>query len=199
MESNGGGADLQTMNERQRFHRHKCFDFGPGCVEIDSTYPGGRLGVVFHVPPVALNEHECERLGQFLMEASVWMKERRSFTSDPKGTVVYAITDGDAHHKIGKAVNFANRLKQLQTGNGRRLRLVAFLRVDDERTAYIAETAAKRSLADFQAVGEWFECNSHHALQALYEAAAVAGVEWPPISVCVGHDDDTKQEAATYV
>lgn len=172
------------------------FDFGNGWAEVNSLFPGSRLCVFIRIQSGApVSSRQCRSLADFLMRAADWIDEHYMPSDCPEGVVVYVITDGHSHHKIGKAVNFQKRLKQLQTGNGRRLRLVAYLRTDDEHIAYVAETAAKRSLDAFKAVGEWFECNSHHAFQALHEAAHEAGIECRPVSVCVGHDDGLEQEA----
>jgi len=184
------------MAGEQRFYKNKCFDFGPGWAEIDSPFDTSRLGVCLHIQGgTPLNSYECKRLAGFLNDCASWIEETERLPQSPRGIVVYAITDGHSHHKIGKAVNFANRLKQLQTGNGRKLALVAYVRVNTEHVAFTIESAAKKWLAEFQAVGEWFECNSHYALQALYEAASYAGVDSVPVSVCVGHEDAELEEA----
>ena len=142
--------------------------------------------------PVLEAAKECRKA---LDEASRGAGSCAGKSRGPIGIIVYAISDGTGQHKIGKAVNFHNRLKQLQTGNGRKLSLVAYLSVNSEHIAYSVESAAKKWLGEFQAVGEWFECNSHYALQALYEAASYAGVDSVPVSVCVGHEDAELEEA----
>jgi hypothetical protein len=142
--------------------------------------------------PVLEAAKECRKA---LSEASRDALIPAGKSRGPIGIIVYAISDGTGHHKIGKAVNFHNRLKQLQTGNGRKLCLVAYLTVNSEHTAYSVESAAKQWLSEFQAVGEWFECNSHYAFQALYEAASSAGVDSVPVSVCVGYEDEEVEEA----
>lgn len=166
-------------------------DFGPGWCEVRGLFSTSRPGVCIHMEtPVPLNAHQCRLLANYLLNAADWLDGYNAAASIPDGIVVYAISDGHSHHKIGKAVNFEKRLKQLQTGNGRRLRLVAYLQCNTEHLAYVAESAAKRSLADCRAVGEWFECNSHFALQALEEAAIECGIEYGAVSVCVGHEDE---------
>jgi hypothetical protein len=178
------------------FYKHKCFDFGHGWAEIDSAYETSRLGVKLHVQAgCPLNQQECRRLAAFLSECADWLDELDVPTTSPDGIVVYVITDGHLHHKIGKAVDFQKRLKQLQTGNGRKLSLVAYLRVNTEQLALRVEAVAQEWLTELRAVGEWFECNSHTALQALYEAASIVGVDSVPISVCVGHEEMNLEEA----
>lgn len=173
-----------------------CFDFGPGWAVVDSAFPGSRLGVCLHIQSgEVLNSFQCSKLAGFLKEAEQWLDNCDEPTDPPLHPVIYVITDGHSHHKVGKANNFERRLKQLQTGNGRRLRLVAYLRVNDDHLAYVAESAAKSSLQEFRAVGEWFACNSHNAFQALHDAAHTVGIAYRPISVCVGHEDDERQEA----
>jgi hypothetical protein len=65
------------------------------------------------------------------------------------GEVVYAITDGSAI-KVGKTRGHpAERLKDLQTGNPRLLRLVAY-------TTHLTEAQAHRRLARCRLSREWF-------------------------------------------
>jgi hypothetical protein len=174
-----------------RLHRHKCFDFGPGWAEIDSAFETSRLGVKLHVQAgCPLNQNDCRRLAAFLSESADWLDELDAPSKSPEGIVVYVITDGHMHHKIGKAVDFQKRLKQLQTGNGRKLSLVAYLRVNTEHLALRVESAAHEWLSELRAVGEWFECESQTALQALYEAASKVGVDSLPTSVSLGEATD---------
>lgn len=107
----------------------------------------------------------------------------------PVGFVVYAISDGDEFHKIGVAVNVEKRIKQLQTGNPRKLILSAFVRCKSQTQAYLIESAAKRSLAEFKAVGEWFRCSSFYALQSLYEGASELGHNEEPVVVRIVTED----------
>jgi hypothetical protein len=128
-----------------------------------------------------LDPGNCRRLAAFLCEAADWLDSTRTTNGLPSGIVVYAISDGHEHYKIGKAVDVSKRIKQLQTGNGRQLELAAYLPCPSEGIAYRVETAAKRSLADCQAVGEWFMCRGDYAVQALYEGADAVGLLERPV------------------
>lgn len=159
-------------------------DFGHCVTEITEMFEGHGLGVLLRPDGSGfMLPSECRRLAEFLIEAAEWLESRDNGPGLPDGTVVYAISDGHAHHKIGKAVNIRKRLKQLQTGNGRKLRLVAYLRCENESLAYQAESAAKRSIADCRSVGEWFECDSHTAIHALHEAQQLVGIVNPPVEM----------------
>ena len=98
----------------------------------------------------------------------------------PVGVVVYAISDGYEHHKIGVASNVEKRMKTLQTGCPRRLVLSSYVECLDQHEAYRIESAAKKALSDKQAVGEWFQINSYDALQALHEAVDSCGFPHVP-------------------
>jgi hypothetical protein len=98
----------------------------------------------------------------------------------PVGIVVYAISDGHEHHKIGVASNVQKRMKSLQTGCPRKLVLSSYVECYDQHEAYRIESAAKKVLADKQAVGEWFEINSYDAVQALHEAVESCGLPHVP-------------------
>lgn len=172
-----------------RFQR--VFDFGFGWAELGFRVSPVWPGVSFRLThPGSLNAADCRKLSAWLCHAADMLDAYHASSDGPHGTVVYVITDGTAHHKVGKAVSFKKRLQQLQTGNGRPLTLVAYLPCDSEGSAFIAERAVKRSLSEYQAVGEWFKCNSHYAFQALQEAAFECNLEWAPVAVNVGHDDE---------
>lgn len=79
-------------------------------------------------------------------------------TTPERGTqgFVYCISDGTAV-KIGRTSNHpSNRIAELQTGNPRLLKLLAFVETDD---ATAAEIAMHRKFAHLNVLGEWFE---HH-------------------------------------
>jgi hypothetical protein len=98
----------------------------------------------------------------------------------PVGVVVYAISDGHEHHKVGVASNVQKRMKSLQTGCPRQLILSSYVECYDQHEAYRIESAAKKALADKQAVGEWFQINSYEAVQALHEAVHSCGLLHTP-------------------
>ena len=178
----------RTMADSE-FFRGKCFDYGEGWAEITSAFDFSPLGVELHPTCLGVNDsYGCRQLAGFLLRAADWLDATRSTKTIPVGVVVYAITDGNDHHKIGKAVNVGKRIKQLQTGNGRKLKLAAYLPCPCEFTAYRVEAAAQRSLSEFQAMGEWFCCNTSNAVQALYEGADAVGLMERPIVLV----DDTE-------
>lgn len=171
-------------------HVYETFDFGPGWCVIGAPWPNSRPAVVIHLEARPLSARDCRKLAEWLCESADWLDGYEAHSSDPIGPVVYAITDGAGHHKIGKAVDFSKRVKQLQTGNGRRLSLVAYLQCSSDQVALRAESAAHKSLHDCKACGEWFECNSHFAFQALHEAAIACRLDYGPVDVRVGHDQE---------
>ena len=176
-------------SERQQvFYPGRVFDYGAGWAHVTSCYPFSRLGVELNREGSGiLSADQCRMLSRFLADAADWLE---SVSKDnPFGAVVYAISDGHSHHKIGKAVNLKNRLKQLQTGNGRKLKLVGYLPCTCESVAFRAEAAAKKWLASQNSVGEWYECDSYYAMQSLYEAGEAIGLSTVPVEVeiVIGH------------
>lgn len=155
--------------------------------ELDDFGPAVKIHVTAGEPVFA---ETCERFASWLIHAAKMIRERNV---NPETSVVYAITDGSAH-KVGKAVSLSKRMKQLQTGNGKQLRVVCFCRARDEREAYELESAVHKSLSQYQMTGEWFSCNSHIVFDAMYQSADAIGALQRPVMVCVGHEDE--QEAA---
>lgn len=106
------------------------------------------------------------RLEQYVINQAPLMP-----ASIPSGYCVYVISDGNGHCKIGKAVDVARRLKELQTGNASELRVSTCLVCDSDHESYRAERAAHKILEERRASGEWFLVSERHAEQTLYEAA----------------------------
>ena len=172
------------MDDANDLHRGYCYDYGAGWAEITSCFETSPLGVELHREGSGvLNFHECRRLAAFLNKAADWLEKTRRNSGSPIGTLVYLISDSHEHFKVGKAVNVATRIKQLQTGNGRRLRLTAYLPCSSEGVAYRAETFVKRWLKPYRASGEWFKCDGETAVMALYEAAESLGFGYTPIQM----------------
>jgi hypothetical protein len=158
-------------------------DFGEMWATIRSQFhDGGRIGVELNRSGSGLvNAKECRRIATFLEEAADWLDDLEKPSSGPIGPVVYAITDGDGRCKIGKAVDIKKRMKQLQTGNPKQLRLAAYLRCGCASLAIRAESASHRALDGCRLYGEWFKCDVHTALQALYEGGSAVGIERHPV------------------
>jgi predicted GIY-YIG superfamily endonuclease len=69
-----------------------------------------------------------------------------------QGGYIYVISDGDGY-KIGVAKNPERRLKQLQTGNQKKL-VLEF--IDYKNEPYKIEKSLHRSFHKFKTNGEWF-------------------------------------------
>ncbi len=164
--------------------RGYCYDFGAGYAEVDCCFDTAPLGVALNLEGCGvLNASQCRMLASFLSRAADWLDKTRANSGFPNGTMVYVLSDGTGHYKVGKAVNIAARIKQLQTGNGRKLSLHAYLPCSDERAAYRVETYVKRWLEPYKATGEWFECESQTVVIALCEAAEEIGLSYSPIEM----------------
>ncbi len=161
----------------------RVIDFGHCYAQLVLTIDG-RVGIKI-VPDGegVLTPHEARRLAQFLsgqshaIELDAMRRKDSSGRTLPRGLVVYVISDGNGLFKIGKAVDVSARIKQLQTGNGRKLQLIAFFMCPDDQSAYRLESAAHEALASRRSVGEWFDCDHVDAVNAIYAAKASTGVE----------------------
>jgi hypothetical protein len=157
-------------------------DFGSCYAQLALTIDGSVGIKLTREQDDTLTAREAEMLGKFLIQQSraihVDAMRRKDWCGRtlPRGLVVYLISDGNGLFKIGKAADVSVRMRQLQTGNGRRLQLIAFCMCVDEQAAYQLESSAHRSLARKRSVGEWFECHHVDALNAIYAAKAATGV-----------------------
>jgi hypothetical protein len=182
------------MSQDKPFCNGYTRDFVQMWATIESAFPGSRLGVKLDSSGCGVvQSRECRAIAAFLNEAADWLDELEKPSSEPRGPIVYAIADGEGRHKIGKAVDIRKRIKQLQTGNAKPLKLVAYLQCDCESLAIRAESQAHAAIADCRVGGEWFDCDRHTALQALYEGGHAAGIERHPVMLESG-DHDTKEE-----
>lgn len=68
---------------------------------------------------------------------------------------VYFITDGELT-KVGIAASLPNRMKQLQTGNGRKLRAMYIIPENTQKEALDVERMLHKCFSEKQEVGEWF-------------------------------------------
>ena len=68
--------------------------------------------------------------------------------------------------KIGISKNPAQRLKNLQTGNSRKLALMGWIDSENDR---ILEKEFHQKYSEFNVIGEWFEINHEIVLELLKE------------------------------
>lgn len=68
---------------------------------------------------------------------------------------VYFISDGE-NVKIGKAVSPYSRMKEMQVGNSKVLRIVKLFGFKTQRDSSIAEKHLHKSLSKYRLHGEWF-------------------------------------------
>lgn len=75
---------------------------------------------------------------------------------------VYFITDGQ-YVKIGKAKNVKERIKELQSGNGRKLSVLFTIQAPNicyspnDNLAYAIESFLHKTFKDYRLQGEWFD------------------------------------------
>ena len=86
------------------------------------------------------------------------MKKRNTdymaFDSVP---VVYIVKAGYTQYKIGISKNVTKRLRQLQTGNSERLKVIHIQEYIDISIARIVEKHLHKTMKDCRLNGEWFE------------------------------------------
>lgn len=71
---------------------------------------------------------------------------------------IYFITD-EEYVKIGSASSVPNRIKQLQTGNARRLRVIGVIEADTQKEAATVEHELHKLFSEKRILGEWFCIN----------------------------------------
>jgi hypothetical protein len=81
---------------------------------------------------------------------------------------LYVIADSEGLHKVGISNDPSHRLAQLQTGSPRLLRLV--YQTKPAAQAIDIESAAHRILKRYATHGEWFNCSSGQAVDAVNAA-----------------------------
>lgn len=69
---------------------------------------------------------------------------------------VYFVTDGQ-YIKIGVAASLPNRIKQLQTGNPRRIKAIYVIKADTQRDSLRIENELHKAFKNNHILGEWFE------------------------------------------
>lgn len=82
---------------------------------------------------------------------------KSKYRDNPGGKIayLYCITDG-VGYKVGWAINPEKRLKQLQTGNPRQLRIHARLRCSCTAQAMMRERNLHKRHRKHRLIGEWF-------------------------------------------
>lgn len=70
---------------------------------------------------------------------------------------VYFLTDDHGHVKIGKSNDMTQRLKELQTGNPYKLRILLTIGMNSETEAFMLEEELHRKFAKARLEGEWFK------------------------------------------
>ena len=87
---------------------------------------------------------------------------------DKPKSYVYFITDGQ-YVKIGVAKNPESRLKELQTGNPRKLTVLCRIPVATEKDAYRLENRLHFEYEAFAKVGEWYNILDYISVQEFVE------------------------------
>lgn len=105
---------------------------------------------------------------------------------DGENPVIYFISDGEKLVKIGYTTGLPeSRLKQLQTGNGKKLRLISAI-YGDRATESVLHTA----FADLRESGEWFRDEGVlHRFMSLLESYERGSTTFCPLIMMECEDD----------
>jgi predicted GIY-YIG superfamily endonuclease len=88
-----------------------------------------------------------------------------------KKSYVYIITDGE-DYKVGVSDNPGKRLKQLQTGNPKKLRIVSTFTLPEKSTAFKVERESHTKIgALYEKRGEWFKGASEFHINLIVDTA----------------------------
>jgi hypothetical protein len=88
--------------------------------------------------------------------------------------VIYVISDGNRHLKVGRATTVAKRLQDLQTGDADMHRLVGAVRLRSRVDEVLAERDFHRAFTNYRAKGggtEWY--HDHKAIRCWLRALAL--------------------------
>jgi len=100
------------------------------------------------------------------------ISKRARRDAGPKATSVY-LMEGNKHVKVGISADPDKRLKQIQTGNPNRIKLVArwwfFSKRDARKVEQLAHTLLK--MRDVHTNGEWFQISVYRAKNVVETAA----------------------------
>lgn len=72
------------------------------------------------------------------------------------GSYVYFLTDDHGHIKIGKTNDMLTRMKELQTGNPYKLRILLTVGMRNEQEAFELEQTLHKEFRKARMEGEWF-------------------------------------------
>lgn len=88
-----------------------------------------------------------------------------------KKSYVYIITDGE-DYKVGVSDNPAKRLKQLQTGNPKKLKIVSTFELPKKELAFKVEKEAHTKIQSlYEKRGEWFKGASEFHVSMIVDTA----------------------------
>jgi hypothetical protein len=163
------------MSEFKIHYEGEVRDFGHYWAFVDRVSTTNFLGVSLHSEGHGVMSHkECMELGRWLVGVSAWLSRYPQPPPTSRITIgpcVYAVGDSCGNYKVGKANNVRDRLKSLQTGNAKKLNLIAWLSVSDDSLAFEVESYCHRLLDEFRSTGEWFSCDEVQAVTAIRNAA----------------------------
>lgn len=89
----------------------------------------------------------------------------KDFSTTPNDSLVYFIGDGEAM-KIGVSKVVENRVKSIQTGNPRKVRILWVMK-PVSMNAYDAEASLHRRLSEYRLEGEWFALDGFRSLEIM--------------------------------
>jgi hypothetical protein len=119
-------------------------------------------------------------MGWVLGEASkriVSFPTRKARRGDPLSSFLYIISEGsDGPVKVGRSRNPGARMCELQTGNARKLRLVARYELTHD-DACEAERILHEELAAWAMAGEWFQLDEKFMIEYVPDFFRSIGLE----------------------
>jgi hypothetical protein len=87
---------------------------------------------------------------------------------DDSKNYIYIITNGE-DYKVGFSKNPNKRLKQLQTGNSKKLKLINVYQVPDRLVRIIEKEAHREIRIRYEKRGEWFKGASEFYVKLLVD------------------------------
>lgn len=102
--------------------------------------------------PNAKHPSEFERSSYTLME----LADNHSCSPHNAKAFVYFMSDGE-YIKIGKATSPRNRLNGIQTGNPRKVEIIAMIPCESDKRAHDLERKLHWYYQEYRAAGEWFD------------------------------------------
>ena len=102
-------------------------------------------------------------------------KRNRRFFVEEINYCVYFVTDGE-FVKIGSAASLPNRIKQLQTGNARKLKALFVVNVENQDEAIKTEHDIHKMFENYHVSGEWFKLDQVDIERKLLKAGYDIGI-----------------------